>query len=211
MSNLLLIPILIIGSLVYLFLYWRSLKEDVPISDVFTSGLLILASGYVGFALAHLLQGSLFSSAYFDPGEIWFWFSSAFIVMVTFLMSRNQKLSVYEIFESVGVATLPLYSFIVVYFGLSNRSIETIVFGFFILTFLALYYYFQVTYKNFGWYKSGRVGFSGLTSLALLFMARALIAGWYPSMVSFTGRIEIVLSGIVSFLLIFMVYNLSEY
>jgi len=74
---------------------------------------------------------------------------------------------------------------------------------------IGLFYFLETKYKKISWYRSGRVGFSGLTTAAIFFLLRAAISPFYPNLLTFSGSFEYLFSGLVAFILFFLVYNLA--
>jgi hypothetical protein len=78
------------------------------------------------------------------------------------------------------------------------------------LILIVTFYFFETKYKNFSWYKSGKVGFSGLAVLGIFFLVRALVALSFSFVLSFAGKFESVFSGITAFLFFLGVFNLAR-
>ena len=74
---------------------------------------------------------------------------------------------------------------------------------------LTLFAYLDASYKNFSWYRSGRVGFSGLTTLGVLFLLRAAFASFFPDVISFV-KYEAILSGVAAFVIFLAIFNLAR-
>jgi hypothetical protein len=79
-----------------------------------------------------------------------------------------------------------------------------------IILLIVLFYFLDAHYKKFTWYKSGRVGFTGLTTLGLLLLLRAAVAPIVPDMLSFSGKYEAIISGILAFVSFLLVFNLAR-
>jgi hypothetical protein len=71
-------------------------------------------------------------------------------------------------------------------------------------------YWLDFNYKSFVWYKSGKLGFAGISLLIILFLVRTLVAIIGIDMVSFVGRAEIIVSGITSLICIGLLINLGK-
>ena len=78
------------------------------------------------------------------------------------------------------------------------------------LLLVCLYVTLNNYYKQFPWYKSGRVGFSGLVVLGSGFLIRSVVSLVYPNMIFFIGRVDAVLSAAIAFLFFFTVHSLSQ-
>ena len=76
--------------------------------------------------------------------------------------------------------------------------------------FIALFLFFNIHYRRFTWYKSGKIGFTGLTVAGLFFLTRSLVAMSDLDVLSFAKDMEVVVSGVVSFACFIAVYNLSR-
>jgi hypothetical protein len=79
-----------------------------------------------------------------------------------------------------------------------------------ILIMLFIAYYFDTHYKGFSLYKSGRIGFTGLAMVALIFLVRSLIAIAKVPMLSFVGIREAPISGVLMLLSLVLLFNLGK-
>lgn len=211
MSNLLLLPLtILIGFFVYMFLFWRRLREDYLSDVIFGSGFVVFFAALFGGGAVYLLSTRLSAYGVFDVGEVWFWGAFLGFVTTVFVITKRGSAKFFEIFEAAGVGLLPLYSALMIVLSLMESSIINLAFGIFILNIFAFFYFLEGRYKRFSWYKSGKVGFSGLVSLGVLFLVRAVVAAAIPGVISLAGEVEIVFSGVASFLMFFAVYTLAE-
>lgn len=181
----------LLGIVLFLFLFWRCLKEDYPREIVFGSAFLILLGVVIGYAV---------SLNYFPD---WFFWLEAFGAFLGFSLGIfKYSLRFFEAFEAAFLGLLPWLAFLFV-----TRQIYISVF---ILGLITLSVYLKTKYKTFLWYKSGRIGLSGLLTAGVFFMARMVVAIFFPTMVSLTGKGEIILSGISAFTIFLLVYNLAR-
>lgn len=211
MSTFPLILAVFLGSILYLFVYWRRLREDYSSSLIFESGFLYLLGVLVGvFVSQFIFSKSLVNSYFFDKGGLWFW-GGVIGFTVSFLLGTYiRKIRFYESFEAAGVGMLYLVFLVLLILPISQNKIANFLPAAIAALTLALYYFLDKRYKSFSWYKSGRVGFSGLTAFGVFFLARAVVAVLSPHMISFVGIIDAVLSAVIAFLAFFNVYNLSQ-
>lgn len=187
------------GVLISLFLFWRRLKEDYPSEVVFTTSF---------YMLLGILLGLLISKKFIP--SFWFWgaFSGASLGILVGVLKYKLR-----IFEAVEAATLGLLPWLGIYFlsdSIINSSLPSFLAFFAITCLVTLFAFLDAHYKNFTWYKSGRVGFSGLTTLALFFLLRAGFAPFFPFVVSFTGRQDAILSGVTAFAFFLLTFNLAR-
>jgi hypothetical protein len=189
----------IFGILIFLFLYWRRLKEDYISNIIFISAFYSLIGLSVFYAL----------SKYF-LSQWWFWSSFIGLNLGFFISVRRFRLRFYESFETLLASITPWFGLL--FFADSIKSSDWFSFGYFLLIVATLftYRYLSKAYKGFSWYRSGRVGFAGLTTYGIFFLVRGVIAIFFPFMLSFVRGYEAIISGLVAFLFFLMIYNLSR-
>lgn len=180
-----------VGVILFLFLVWRRLKEDYSREIVFGVAFLVLLG---------ILAGYLVSIRFFPA---WFFWFEAFGALLGFSLGIfKYDLRFFETFEAVFFALLPWLLILFVR--------NAILISVFILSLILLFTFLDNKYKSFSWYRSGRIGLSGLLTAGVFFVARAAIATFFPSVVSFAGRSEVILSGISAFTIFLLVYNLAR-
>jgi len=187
------------GVLIFLFLFWKRLKEDYPSEQIFTNSFFVL----LGVALGLLIAKK------FLPA---FWFWGAFLgaslgVLLGVIRSK------FRIFEAIEAASLGLLPWLGIYFlgdSIVNSSLPSFLAFFAVTCLVTLFAFLDSHYKNFAWYRSGRVGFSGLTTLAFFFLLRAGFAPFFPFVISFTGRQDAILSGVAAFAFFLLTFNLAR-
>ncbi len=189
----------IVSSLTFLFFFWRKLKEDYIQNQIFSVGF---------FSLFGIIVFSTISN-YFLPEYI-FWLSLFGSLIGLAYGIRRYRFRFFETLEawalgSLGVITgLYLYEFI--YRFQFIFAIVTLFLIFVIFLFLMLDKY----YKKFTWYKSGKVGFSGLMILGIVFSVRCLIAIAIPDMLFFVPRADAIISAIMAFISFLLLFNLAR-
>jgi hypothetical protein len=175
------------------------LREDYTRNQIFTTGFYSLFAMGCGNILADN----------FLPGW-WFWLGFIGGFLGLSLGIWRFRLRFFETLEAYVISGLSLLFIISLAKVFEKYSLESLLFSVGILLFALVFLFFDKHYKRFTWYKSGRVGFSGLTVLGLFFLVRSAVAMTNISMLSFAGEMEVVISGIVSFISFITVYNLSE-
>jgi hypothetical protein len=189
----------VITVLLALFNFWKKLKEDYTQNQIFTTGFYIL----LGIGVSNIIAVN------FLP-MWWFWLCLGGGISGLAIGKFRFSLRILEALDAFVVAGLFLLSgsFLTSwYFG--ENSLFLIGFTICILL-IGLYKYLDGHYKRFTWYKSGRVGFSGLAVSGVFFLLRSLIALGSPNMLSFVGSSDIFLSGILAFVSFFALFNLSR-
>ncbi len=211
MSTLVYLPASFLGILVYLFLYWRKFHEDWDANEIFPGAIISALSTVAGGVIMILAAGKIPRSAVFEPLGLWFWGALSGFFISFWVMQTKNKMKGYEVLDISTPGLLMWYGFLFLANLSLTRNVLSLV-GFFVIAgLIGVYYYFNFYYKRFTWYKSGKVGFSGLAVAGLFFLFRSLTAIFVPEVFSIAGRMDGVISGALAFLLFFMVYNLAEW
>jgi len=193
------IIITIIGALLFLFVFWRRLKEDYTQGQIFSTG----------FYMILLLSLGYFIAKFILPAW-WFWFvllglSGGLIVGVL-----RFQLRIFEVIEAATLGSITWLWVMAVYNFITNAHLESLLIATGLLLLFSLFFYFDSHYKSFVWYRSGRVGFSGLMILGIFFLVRAGIAAYFPTMISFVGKSDIIVSAVFSFVAFLGVFSLAR-
>lgn len=190
--------LILLGIILFLFVFWKRLKDDYSSNIIFGSGFAILLGLSAGLILSKL----------FIP--LWFfWMGFLGSLLGMFLMILKYKLKFYETFESLILAAMPLISLMFFKDSISNSLLNSFLAfaGSLVLIFLS--YWFDLNYKSFTWYKSGKIGFAGLSIGIIFFLARTLLAIFGITMLSFVGVLESIISGIFVLVFIGLLINLG--
>ena len=188
-----------VGIIIFLFIFWKRLNEDYSSEIIFQVATAILIGLGLGYSVS-----SLFLPVWF------FWISILGALAAMLMMIFKFKLRFYETFEALILSGMPLISLMFFKDSMNGSSLNSFLafVGSLILIFLS--YWFDVNYRNFVWYKSGKIGFAGLTTAALFFLARTVIAINGLTMISFVGKIEAIISGAVVLVCIGLLINLGK-
>ncbi len=197
MSTFLMSAMTFLGSFAFLFFYWKRLREDYLPNQIFSSGILVIISIFV-------------SSILFRSSLFWFWLTLLMMGGSFLFGFVKYKMRFFESLEACGVGLLIWVEFFLLGHATYYASFLSLAGALFVVVLFFIYYYLNLRYRRFVWYKSGRVGFAGLCVLALFFIARAVVATLNVPMLSFVGRVDIVFSSIVAFILFFAIYNLAR-
>lgn len=189
------------GLLFYLFFAWKKLKEDYRSETIFA---------FLFFVLIVLALFVGFGRFLFHLGSYWFW-SAVSGSLIGFLIGVWRfKVKFFEAFEAVFMGLLNLLGLYIFEDALRNQSFTSLGLSIFILSLFFFFFFLEGKYKEFAWYRSGRVGFSGLFSLGLFFVLRSLVASFYPYVISFSGSFDAIISAIAAFTCFLMLYNLAR-
>jgi hypothetical protein len=190
----------LVGVLVFLFIFWKRLKDDFSSDIVFKVASYVLVGIFVGYSISLWL---------IKPYFLWFGFLAGIIGLL--IAVYLTKVKFYETFESVVVASLPWIGFIFLLNSTQASSLSSFLgfLGILILVFIS--YFLDTHYKTFSWYKSGRIGFTGVAILFLIFLIRLSLAILKIGMLSFVSLpFELLLSGMGMVTCLVLFYNLSK-
>lgn len=189
----------VVGIILFLFLFWRRLKEDYSSNIVFSSALFILAGILIGYLI----------STYFFP-RWFFWFEAfgAFLGLSWGIVKFNTRF--FETYEALFISFMPWLTLFYLAELIRKPGWAIAVVALLNFALILLFDFVSIKYKSFSWYKSGKIGLAGLLTSGVFFLMRAAIATILPSMVSFLGLSEIVLSGVCAFTIFLLIYNLSK-
>ena len=189
----------ILGILIFLFIFWRKLKEDYASEIIFKSAFYTL----IGIAVGIFVSWKIYSQAF-----LWMAFVGSLIgVGVSSYMFKERF---YECLEALVIAALPWLSFVFLSDSVINSSPVSF-FAFLVtLVMMFVYYFFEQRYKGFAWYKSGKVGFAGLATLGIIFIIRSAIAVGRFDVISFLAGYEGIISGAAAFISFLLIFNLGR-
>lgn len=193
------ILVAIAGILVFLFIFWKRLKEDYASEIIFQSAFFIL----VGIGIINLLTLRISSN-------LFFWSSLIGAILGLCLAILRFKIKFYESLEALIISGLPWLGFVFLKNSVVNQSLSSFFAFLVILVMVFLSYWLDTHYKNFSWYKSGRIGFAGIATASVIFLVRAGLAIGGVAVISFTGRFEAVISGAMAFCGFILLYNLGR-
>lgn len=204
------IPSFILGISLFMFYYWRRLKEDYVHDLIFTSLGYIFVGVSLGGLVSFLLSRILIAVPFLNAGQLWFWGAFLGWVLAVVANVKLLKFKFFETFEASSIGLLIWLEMLYIANFISTQVVSSLGMSVFVFFLFILFRIFEKKYKQFSWYKSGKVGFSGLISLGIYFSARAVLALISINMVTLAGKIEVIFSTVTAFLLFFAVYYLSE-
>ncbi len=189
----------LVGILLFLFLFWKRLKEDYSSNIVFS---------FSSFVLLGVLLGYLTSRYFFPHWFFWLEAFGAFLGFAIGIIKYNTRF--FETYEALFISFLPWFTLFYLAELIKKPSLAVGVIVLINFGLILLFDFVSTRYKNFLWYKSGKIGLAGLLTSGVFFLLRAAIALVFPSVVSFSGRSEVVLSGVCAFTIFLLIYNLSK-
>ena len=188
-----------LGFFIPAFIFWKKLKDDYLEENLFSSIFYIFTGISAGFLLSRLVLP-----------EFWFWLTLIGSVSGLAVSLHRFKFNLYEILDGYTFSQLSIILLIFFYDFLENMKLSSGGGFFLIVLFFGLFLFLDKRYKSYTWYKSGKVGFTGLVVIGLFFLTRAGVAVTFPDMLSLVGRNDAIISGVVAFAAYLMLFNLSK-
>lgn len=189
----------ILGIFILIFLFWLRLKDDYHYEKIFN---------LVSFVLAGILIG--FISLKFVPSVYWFWVYLIAIIASFTVGIIKLKIRFFESLDSLVISLLPYFGLYLLSQSIKNYSLSSFI-GFWIVTvFVFLYFFVDANYRKFTWYKSGRVGFSGLLVAGLFFVVRSVLSVFFVDGPTIMGQLDIYISASFSFVSFLLLFNLAK-
>lgn len=194
MSNLIGILSVILSVLTFLFFLFRNLRRKIDTNIIFSIGFGILAFSVVFSLLSFLLSLQLRETVIFIPHGLTYWGGILGFFVGFYYMTRKFKFNVYRAIDASFLGAI-------ISICILSRDILSLIIPLVILLML------KKRFKSFV-PQEGTVGF---LTFALYFLVRSILALFAPHMIAFTsaGKVGVVLSAAVSFLLFFSVYNIN--
>jgi len=189
----------IVGCLALFYLLWKKLKEDYHYERIFNLCFSLLIGVIISF----------FASKYFLK-DYWFWiYVLGVSLSFTFGIIR-QKIKFFESFEGLVIGILPwlgLYFFVE---AIRMSSLFNFVAFWIVLLLVFIFFFLDSQYRKYTWYKSGKVGFSGVVTTILFFLIRSILGIFFPNIASLAPNFESILSGTFAFSFFLLLYNLAR-
>ncbi len=188
----------LIGIILFLFLFWKRLREDYPSSQIFTTAFYVLVGILLGYGVSLKVSR-----------ESWFWIELVGIMLGFGVGILRYKFRFFEVLEALILGLLPWLGVFFLRDSIDRSSLPSFLSFFAVTCLITLFAFLDSHYKNFSWYRSGRIGFSGLTTLGTLFLVRAAFASFFPFVISFV-KYEAILSGVAAFVFFLATFNLAR-
>lgn len=187
------------GVILFLFVFWKRLKEDYSSNIIFNSGMAVLSGIFLGFFLAKIFAPQWF-----------FWTSFLGSIIGMTLMILKYKLKFYETVEALVLAEMPLVSLIFFKDSVLKSSLNSFLAFVASLVLIFAVYWLDLNYKKFTWYKSGKIGFAGIAGGIIFFFTRTVIAIFGISMISFVGKIDLIFSAVLTIFFTILLVKLER-
>lgn len=189
----------IAGIFAFLFFVWKRLREDYHYEKIFSLAFYVL----LGFLISFVVSLQFFK-------DYWFWIQFAGVALGFIIGVWRQKIKIFESLEPLVVGFLAWLSLFFLSDSITSSSVYSFAAFWVSLSCVFIFFFFDSYYRRFSWYKSGKVGFSGLATLGIFFLVRSLVALLNLPVISLVGIFDAVVSGAISFLAFLTLFNLSR-
>ncbi len=189
----------ILGIFTFLYLLWRTLKDDYHYEKIFNLAATVLLGFVLGLAV----------STYFD-NYYWFWIEGFGILVAFLIVIKKQKMKFFESFEGLTIGLVTWISFVFLGDSVTKSSLSSFLAFWVCLICIFIFFFIKSFYRGIIWYKSGRIGFAGLLTAIIFFLIRAAGSLFYTNTISFVGRTDTYLSGTVALFLFLLLYGLGK-
>ncbi|HCR35615.1 hypothetical protein A2130_00820 [Candidatus Woesebacteria bacterium GWC2_33_12] len=180
----------ILGFFLFFYLYWKKLKDDYSSEKIFNSGFVLVLG---------ILLGTLFSKYLFVA--YWFWITLLTIAIAQLIVIFRFKLKLFESLDALIVSILPWLSLFYLTDSIMRSNLSSFLIFWVSLTSIFIFFLFDNFYRTFTWYKSGRVGFSGLATLGIFFIIKLFFSA---------QKFEYLFSGTIAFISFLLLFKLSK-
>lgn len=154
-----------LGAVIFLFIFWKKLKDDTTSDIVFSVGFLVIAAILVT--------------------QKYFWLQLIAITLAASFGIWKFKMRINEVFDALVIALLPWLALVFLKTSVVKVSAPAFVGFIMILVLIGVYYLVDAHYKKFTWYKSGRIGLSGAVVSILFVLIYIVLATFLPNVLSF--------------------------
>ncbi len=180
----------ILGVFLFLYLFWKTLKEDYLYEQIFNLAFLILIGVLIGFITSNFIFK-----------DYWFWMILLGSLLGFSLGVIKQKMKFFESLEGYAIGLLPWIGLFYLTDSIKHSSLSLFLASWAVVLTVFIYFFCKSHYRSFTWYKSGRVGFAGVIALIVFFITRIIFT---------FGSIEMYFSISATLLLSFLLYNLFK-
>lgn len=163
------------------YVFWLRLREDYTSDQIFSSTIIFLFGGLLGFII-------------FDRWLPNFSFWGFFLGVILFFLYAIKKigLKLYEVGDAVALGMswflVFFYAALLLKNGVGEKLFRVLDIMPAALTLVAFYVYLK-NYRMFSWYPSGKIGFIGGSLGVVYFVILALVAIYRFLMLSFLGSV----------------------
>jgi hypothetical protein len=184
--------------IVFQYFFWKKLKDDYSQYQIFTSGFYSLFGIAAGFIISHL---------YFPA--YWFWCSLIGSISGLLIGRYRLRMKFFETLEAWIIGSLSIFLIYNIYDITGEPSLDRVIGMIAVILLIVLFFYINKRYKKYVWYRSGKVGFSGLLVAGLYFVFRASFSV-FSGIMNKSAIPDAIASSIVAFVSFLTLYNLAK-
>ena len=128
---------------------------------------------------------------------------------VSFLI-RKYNFKVFEAVDAYVLSSLSLLTIFLFRLGITDFGFSSGITLFICIFSVIAFFFVDKNYKKFTWYRSGKVGFTGLAVLSLFFFIKGVVALFINDMVLFLGNPDYYISFTLVLVCVFIIHKLSN-
>ena len=190
-------PILTISFFVFLYSFWKNLKDDYIPSQIFSTAFFTIFLFALGLSL-----GSYFK---IYP----FWLSVLGLVIGYTIGTARKGIKFYDTFDSVVISSMTSAVFSIPLLIIFPNA-GAVIFYTILLFSILVFFLIKKHYKGFIWYRSGRRGFAGLFTFGTFFLLRSIISLIDPGLTIDATIYDVFISGLISFVSLLNIFVLAR-
>jgi hypothetical protein len=188
-----------VGFVVFLFLFWRRLKEDYESSLIFSTGFSMLIGIVAGLALTAFLGKPI--------SQYGLWIAGVFATVAIAITARRFDLNLFEVLDATIWGSYFWVFIVSSTHAVHQKSPSSLLLAVLMVIAIILFVFLEENYKKFTWYKSGKKGFSSLVTLFLVVLSRIPIALSWPGTLTFIGKFDAIVSLVLAMSVLFVLYK----
>lgn len=190
--------LLLLGLSMFLFVFWRGLKDDYIPSQIFS----------IAFTVFFIVVLTYVLSLYFFK-QYRFWLIVLSLFIGFLVGTKRSGVRYYEAWDSYILSVFSSF-FIPILILYKNWSIDWVLFYISIAVSFIIFFIIKNVYKSFIWYKSGKRGFPGLFSIGVFFLIRSVISFVKPDYTLSLIEYDLFFSGLISFMSFLNIFILAN-
>lgn len=160
----------------FLYIFWKRLRDDYSSEIIFSTGTTSFLSEIVFWYLSTLLAPDYF-----------FWLAFLGAIVGLFIGIYRFRMKIFETLDAFILASVPTLTILFLVHSVRNSSFVSFISFLVTLFLIFVFYVVDLNYKKMRWYKSGKIGISGLITMLTFFVIRAVTSLAGIDVLTFTG------------------------
>jgi hypothetical protein len=175
-----------LGTILFVYLIWRNLRENYKENDLISYSWMALISFLLGGRLLFgLINWGVWNNSWIDWVSLWskpgmsYLGAYLFVFGATWLIAKSRDWKIWSFMEDSLVIFLIFFEFLMLdEFVRSSFNLIPGIYSLIILITLIISIFIKNKYRSFVWYKSGKKGFTFFFSNFLLCLMLTIMSFW---------------------------------